>query len=574
MTRFVGTPLRGTDFNSPSDEAVSARVNGDTHPRLRIDAGGRITWSTGSATGDTKLYRTSSNTLFTEGIFSASGGLVTLTTSGSPTAALPDGAIAVDTLAERFYFRVNGEWQQVSGGGAGITVSDTAPALPAEGDLWYDSTIGTTYIRYDDFWLDLNGTETAVPALGDLDNVSFGIASNNDVVMYNASTSDWENTQITLGTNTVGSYVQSLVAGTGITLSNNSGEGSTPTIAIGQNVATTSSVTFALVEALEVSAENIYSSFNGNLIGNVTGNSDTASQLETARTISLSGDLSGSVSFDGSSNVAINATVVNSGVSLDEISDVVISSPEEFQSLTYNGTNWVNSYAPVVSYVRNAEATTLTTGTIVYLFGGTGDHASVKRADNSSDVTSSKTVGVVGANISASENGPVVTRGYVDGINLSAYSPGDVLWLDTNGGFTTSKPSAPQHLVFIGVVVRATNNGIMYVATQNGYEIEELHDVKITSPVGGDFLKYDSSSAVWVNDQINLGTDTVGNYVSDITAGTGVTVTHTPSEGSSPTVAIGQNVATTASVTFAKVTATEIYGRARDSEIRFLMEVF
>lgn len=561
MTRFVGTPLRGTDFNSPSDEAVSAKVNGDTYPRLRIDAGGRITWSTGSATGDTKLYRTDSNTLFTEGIFSASGGLVTLTTSGSPTASLPDGAIAVDTVSERFYFRVNGEWQQVSGGGAGITVSDTAPLLPSEGDLWYDSTIGTTYIRYDDFWLDLNGTETAVPGLGDLDNVNFGIESNNDVVMYNASTSDWENTQITLGTNTVGSYVQSLVAGTGVTLSNNSGEGSTPTIAIGQAVATTSSVTFANVTAP--------------VVGNVTGNADTASNLATSRAISLSGDLSGSVAFDGSSDVTLNATVVNSGISLDEVSDVVITSPEEFQSLTYNGTNWVNNYAPVVTYVRNAEATTLTTGTVVYLFGATGDHASVKRADNSSDTTSSKTIGLVAANISSSENGPVVTRGYVDGIDLSVgYTAGDVLWLGADGAFTTTKASAPEHLVFVGVVVRATNNGIVYVATQNGYEIEELHDVKISSPQNNDFLKYVSASAVWVNDQINLGTDTVGNYVSDITSGTGVTVTHTPSEGSSPTIAIGQSVATTASVTFARVEATEIYGRARDSEIRFLMEVF
>lgn len=37
---------------------------------------------------------------------------------------------------------------------------------------------------------------------------------------------------ITLGTNTTGDYVASLVAGTGITLTNNSGEGATPTIAV------------------------------------------------------------------------------------------------------------------------------------------------------------------------------------------------------------------------------------------------------------------------------------------------------------------------------------------------------
>jgi len=240
--------------------------------------------------------------------------------------------------------------------------------------------------------------------------------------------------------------------------------------------------------------------------------------------------------------------------SIDQLSDVVITAAEEFQGLSYDGTNWVNSHIPLVSYVRNAEATTITTGTVVYLFGGTGDHASVKRADNSSDTTSSKTIGVAGANITASNNGPIITRGYVDGIDLSTgYSVGDVLWLGENGAFTTTKPISPDHLVFVGVVVRASVNGIIYVATQNGYELDELHDVSIVDKTSGDFLKYNGS--LWVNDQINLGTDTVGNYVSDITAGTGITVTHTPSEGSSPTIAIGQAVGTTDNPTFAGVTA-------------------
>ena len=50
---------------------------------------------------------------------------------------------------------------------------------------------------------------------------------------------------VAIGTDTTGDYVASLVAGTGITLTNNSGESATPTIAIGQSVATTASPTFA-----------------------------------------------------------------------------------------------------------------------------------------------------------------------------------------------------------------------------------------------------------------------------------------------------------------------------------------
>jgi hypothetical protein len=232
--------------------------------------------------------------------------------------------------------------------------------------------------------------------------------------------------------------------------------------------------------------------------------------------------------------------IVQFSVNLNDLLDVVISSPEEFQGISYNGTNWVNSHIPVVSYVRNAESNTLTTGTAVYLFGGTGDHATVKRADNSSDTTSSKTIGIAGASIAASENGPIITRGYVDGIDLSVgYSVGDILWLGANGQFTTTKPSAPAHLVFIGVVVRASANGIIYVATQNGYELEELHDVKLSNVASGDFLKYNGT--LWINGPITLGTDTTGNYMSDVTAGTGITITHTPGEGSNATIAVTAN---------------------------------
>jgi len=114
----------------------------------------------------------------------------------------------------------------------------------------------------------------------------------------------------------------------------------------------------------------------------------------------------------------------------------------------------------------------------------------------------------------------------------------DALWLGTNGQITTTKPIAPTHLVFIGVVVRATNNGIVYVATQTGYELNELHDVKTNGKLDKDVLMWNSASMVWTNDQINLGTDTVGNYMSDVSAGTGIAVSHTPGEGSTATISI------------------------------------
>jgi hypothetical protein len=82
--------------------------------------------------------------------------------------------------------------------------------------------------------------------------------------------------------------------------------------------------------------------------------------------------------------------------------------------------------------------------------------------------------------------------------------------------------------------------------------LDDVGDVTITETASGQFLKWNGSA--WVNDAIDLGTDTTGNYVSDVTAGTGVSVTHTPGEGSSPTIAIGQSVATNANPSFAGAT--------------------
>jgi len=263
----------------------------------------------------------------------------------------------------------------------------------------------------------------------------------------------------------------------------------------------------------------------------------------------------GKLFYKNSSNVIVE---FGSSGSLDSLSDVVINSPEEFQTLTYNGTNWVNSFASDVVLARNDELTTITTGTVVYVSGSTGDHAKVKRADNDSDTTSATIIGVAGANITSNSNGPIVTLGYVDGLDLSVgYTAGDILWLGEDGAFTKTKPTAPEHLVFIGTVIRATNNGIIFVAPQNGYELDELHNVLISNTLAsGDFLKYNGT--VWVNDPINLGTDTVGNYMSNVSAGTGITISHTPGEGSTATISIGQSVGTTDFVSFGAVTTESI----------------
>lgn len=79
--------------------------------------------------------------------------------------------------------------------------------------------------------------------------------------------------------------------------------------------------------------------------------------------------------------------------------------------------------------------------------------------------------------------------------------------------------------------------------------LNDLGDVTITSAANGDFLRWNGSA--WINDAVNLSTDTVGSYVESLVAGTGVTVTNNSGEGAAPTIAIGQSVATSDVPTFA-----------------------
>lgn len=162
----------------------------------------------------------------------------------------------------------------------------------------------------------------------------------------------------------------------------------------------------------------------------------------------------------------------------------------------------------VIAQVRNLEATTLQIGEVVYLKGSTGNTASVRRATNRDDSTSSRTLGVVRASIAPNGTGFVTTQGQVEKMNLGSYAEGDILWLDSiAGGVTKIKPIAPFHGVFIGIVERANNgNGIAYIKPQNGYELAEIHDVRITSPINGQILVYSDTQKIWKNRTITAPT--------------------------------------------------------------------
>ena len=117
---------------------------------------------------------------------------------------------------------------------------------------------------------------------------------------------------VRLATDTTGDFVKNVtVSGVGL---NVSGSGENATYNVSSN-ATSSNVVNTVV------SRNSTGDFSANRIfakvtGDVTGNADTASKWRTARTLSLSGDLGGSVSIDGSKNVTLSATVQPNSVEL------------------------------------------------------------------------------------------------------------------------------------------------------------------------------------------------------------------------------------------------------------------
>ena len=170
-------------------------------------------------------------------------------------------------------------------------------------------------------------------------------------------------------------------------------------------------------------------------------------------------------------------------------------------------------------------------GQAVYVTSADGTNMIVGLASNASEATSSKTMGLMASTVSTNGFGNVIAEGLLAGLNTNGATAGDPVWLGIGGNLIyglTNKPYAPAHLVFIGIVTRVnSNNGEIFVKVQNGFELDELHDVdlKTTTPLNGHLLGFNGT--LWVNKTIAgwLGfipanASGTTNYVSKFTGST------------------------------------------------------
>ena len=167
----------------------------------------------------------------------------------------------------------------------------------------------------------------------------------------------------------------------------------------------------------------------------------------------------------------------------------------------YN-TEWIDNYAQQIKHtVKAGEA--LTKGQAVYVSSANGTNMIVSKASNNSESTSSKTMGLIAQTMILNDQGFVIAEGLLPGLNTASATAGDPVWLGTSGDLIyglSNKPTAPAHLVFIGIVTRVhATQGEIFIKVQNGFELNEIHDVSITSPAAGELVVRNSANTLWEN---------------------------------------------------------------------------
>jgi len=204
--------------------------------------------------------------------------------------------------------------------------------------------------------------------------------------------------------------------------------------------------------------------------------------------------------FTDARAIASPLTGYTSAPGIITATDSILSAIEKL-----NGNALATTTSTISHAVKYGEA--ITKGQAVYVTSADGTNMVVSKASNTSEATSSKTMGLAIPTGVLNDQGTVITEGLLAGLNTNSGNEGDPVWLGVNGDLIfglVNKPTAPAHLVFIGIITRkSATNGEIFVKVQNGFELNEIHNVKIDSLTlaNNDVLQYNSTTSLWENAQ-------------------------------------------------------------------------
>jgi hypothetical protein len=147
--------------------------------------------------------------------------------------------------------------------------------------------------------------------------------------------------------------------------------------------------------------------------------------------------------------------------------------------------------------VKNNSGSLISNGDVVYFSGASGSRPTVALAQANGE-PQHEAAGIATEDIADTDFGYVNVGGLVRGVDTSAFSDGDNIYLSdtTAGGFSTTVPDAPNFRVFLGYCVFSNpSSGIVFVSTEHTHHIQDISNVDNTEPSNdGDFYRWNSSN--------------------------------------------------------------------------------
>lgn len=231
-------------------------------------------------------------------------------------------------------------------------------------------------------------------------------------------------------------------------------------------------------------------------LSNVDNTSDANKPVSTAQQAAL--DAKAAAGAIGSSGLTMTAGVL--GRESGTGAPVMLSlSGLSIVNGVLTVTGGSNQAQTVNVAVRNNTGSAIAKGVPVYVTGSSGTTITIAPADASTEATAAETLGLTTASIANNTDGTVIAVGLLDGLNTSALTEGQIVWLsETTGALTTTRPTQPAHGVVCGYCVKqgSGTSGILYVKVDNGLELSELHDVLVTGATAGQFLQL-AADGLW-----------------------------------------------------------------------------
>ncbi len=239
---------------------------------------------------------------------------------------------------------------------------------------------------------------------------------------------------------------------------------------------------------------------SGTLVAALEGNASTATALETARNIAIAGDQVGTASFDGTGDITITVATQNDSVDL--------------------GTHTTGNY-------------------VASLVGGNGITAGAAAEGGTPTIA----VDLTDTNIFASD-GTVSRAVVLDG--SGNFTAGTITATTFSGALSGNASTATALETARAIALDGAVTGTANFDGTAGITITTTATADPTITLAGDLtgsvtltnLGDGTLTATIAANSVALGTDTTGNYMSDATGGNGITVTHTPAEGSSAAIAV------------------------------------